>query len=218
MDEKANIKRSAYGPNTAAQAIANPIAAQADRALETAKDKLSMTAEQMRGFDLRQQVDAQPLAAVGVALVAGYMLGSMGGQPHEDDRAHKPTPYDSADRHRSTRTYPYGDSAQRAHDDQRGGMWGEIVGQVSGELHTITAAAMSTAMTMLRDTIKEAVPQFSEEYERRSPSTERNATPLGDAPPVDGFNGGPTRIGNGGMRTTSDPGYVDRSQPIDPAI
>jgi hypothetical protein len=191
--------------HTAAQAIDSPIAAQAERALETAKDKISTTVEQVRGFDLRQQVDAQPLATVGVAMLAGYMFGSMGGHAQADDRAHKDTTYDSADRHRT-------------HDDQRDGMWSALVGQVSGELHTITAAAMSTAVHMLRDTIKEVVPQFSEEYERRSPSTERNATPLGDAPPIDGFNGGPTRIGNGGMRTTSDPNYIDRSQPIDPAI
>lgn len=217
MFERTNPQRSALGQHPTLPATDAPITAQVDRALETAKDKISTKVERVRGFDLRHQVDERPWTTVGVAMVTGYMLGSMGSNAQPDNGAREHDTYDR-DRHPSMQAPTHLASARRPHEEQGGGMWSEVVGQFSGELHTITAAAMGTAVSMLRNTLKEVVPQFSEEYERRNPSTERSVTPLGDAPPVDGFNGGPTRIGNGGMRTTSDPGYVDRSQPIDPAI
>jgi hypothetical protein len=69
---------------------------------------------------------------------------------------------------------------------------GLVIEQFGGELRTLTTAAVGTAVSALRDTLKESVPQFAYEYERRHQDggLGRTATPLGDAPPVDRVPGG----------------------------
>ena len=221
MIEGTNPNRSALEPNfspkpTSAEQTGTQVKAQIDSAVTTVKDQVRETVDsavgQVRGFDLRQQVDARPWTSLGVAVLTGYLLGNI--DPSSDsDYSSLPS--------RSSAAHAWSNQLQgRAQGTQRGGMWSAVVDQFGGELRTITTATISAAVATLRDTIKESVPQFAQEYERRinEQAPEPTATPLGDAPPADGFNGGPTEIGNGGMRTGSGPSYVNRSQPIDPSI
>lgn len=218
MIEGTNPNRSALEPNVTAkpaltEQTGSQVKAKIDSAVTTVKDqvreKVDSAVDQARGFDIRQQVDARPWTSLGVAVLTGYLLGNMD-TSSESEYGSMPS---RSSRERAASNHMQGQA-------QGGGMWNAVVDQFGGELRTITTATMSAAVAMLRDTIKESVPQFAQQYESRSTEhrPEPSPTPLGDAPPADGFNGGPSEIGNGGMRTGSGPSYVNRSQPIDPSI
>jgi ElaB/YqjD/DUF883 family membrane-anchored ribosome-binding protein len=149
------------------------------------KGTVDTTVEQVkRTFDLQQQVSDHPWAALGVAFAAGYALGNMGGsdaasayQPGE------PMPYYStepsrerpehdeklADHEAAKRSY-----ARSAPQRPQNSFLSGVFDQFSGELNMITSAAIAAGVAMLRDSIKEGLPQFGQEYERARQQVHNN--------------------------------------------
>jgi hypothetical protein len=219
MAEGTDPNRPTLGPNGSFASPRAPAQPRLESGVDTANDALGAATDQVRGLDLRAQVDQHPWTALGVAALTGYVLGSVGGSDEHERR--EPASYRQYDARQRDDQPAAMASAQ--HEARRaatqppsayasapgGGIWGSVLDQFSGELRTLTTAAVGTAVAMLRDTLSESVPQFAQEYERRS----RDATR-----PADGVNGGPTEIGNGGMRASSPASFASRSGPFDPAI
>lgn len=123
-----------------------------------------------RTFDVRQQVDQRPWVALGAAVLAGYVVGSMGGSEKPAYQYGEPMRYYQPETRRASTgnrdsTYAFQQGAMPAQPQQPGLMSG-VMDQFGGELSTIATAAVSAAVTMLRDTISQSLPQFGQEYER----------------------------------------------------
>jgi hypothetical protein len=77
----------------------------------------------------------------------------------------------------------YAQPQGRAQQAQSSGILGMVMDQFGGELRTLTTAAVGTVVSLLRDTLKESVPQFAEEYDRRrsdSGPRPENSAPTSD--------------------------------------
>jgi ElaB/YqjD/DUF883 family membrane-anchored ribosome-binding protein len=121
------------------------------------------TVEQVnRLFDLRQQVHDRPWAALSVAALVGFAAGSMGGSSsssHANDASYA---YGSRTYARPAAYGARPDTAYRAH--QSNDMTNKLGDQFGNELRLITAATLAAGVNMLRDTIKQSVPNFDQEY------------------------------------------------------
>jgi len=151
-----------------------------------------------RGLDVKYQVSEHPWTALGVAVLAGYALGSMGGNDSQPSTYR----YRSDSRHQDARPGEtvryYGESEQRnqdwgksqntsyspssspsrnentyRNDDDRnrqqsssGGFVDDVMGQLGVELDTLKTAAISSLVTLLRDTVKQNLPGVYSEAER----------------------------------------------------
>jgi len=174
-----------------------------------------------QAFDIKQQVAAHPWAALGVSVLAGYVLGTLGDsddsstQYRADYSKHDQPRYQfsGSEQGKSEGSYSgggynssaYGSShvgsgyvssgyssgpAQSSpasynfsqQQQQKGGFLSDLMGQFGGELDTIKTAAISSLVAMVRDSIKDTLPQFSQEYERvrqqhdETPGRESDAT------------------------------------------
>jgi len=144
------------------------------------KDTVENTVDTVkRTFDVKQQVSEHPWTALGASLLAGYVLGSMGDSDDRSSYSYRPgepmryypesgparpsTPDYSQEHHERAQMYQMGSSAQQRSDR---GFLSDIMDQFGDELETVKTAAITAAVTMLRDTIKQSLPQFYEEYER----------------------------------------------------
>lgn len=102
------------------------------------RSTMDSTLEQVRqSLDLERQVRERPWVALGMAALAGYMLGSMDEEPR--------APYAAG---------PSDNSPPMAGNE------------LGGELNTIAAAAASTVGSLLRQSLGASLPHFDEEYER----------------------------------------------------
>lgn len=139
-----------------------------------------------RSFDLQQQVNERPWVALGVAVLAGYVIGSLGGGSSERYTPRgEPMRYYPAEPRagEAMRYYPSGTQPtsssyaqsyeSRQYNGQQGGrmgnqsgFMGEVMQQFGGELNMLASAAMTAGMAMIRDTISQSLPQFSQEYDR----------------------------------------------------
>jgi hypothetical protein len=110
-----------------------------------------------QSFDMKQQIGRRPWLALGMAVAAGYALGAMRG----DDGAGSdvrfdwtsPTTRDFADRVAYAppprQSQPFARNQQSSRD---------LLAPVCGEIDELTATAVSTIKTMLRDLVRDYTP------------------------------------------------------------
>ena len=115
-------------------------------------------------FDIKQHIADQPWAALGIAVAAGYMLGSMDG----GSESAKPNySYNASD------SYNAADASQSSfmsngngNAPHKAGLLDDVMAQFGDEINMLKAAAVTMAVGMLRDTIQQNVPQLGKAYER----------------------------------------------------
>lgn len=161
------------------------------------KGSVNDTVDQVKqAFDLNQQMSERPWTMVGASVLAGYILGSLGGddkpsyqyQPSSHYQSGQTmryysqgsTPSSSSQSYEPNRdassSYNYNSSASNASSGQPGFM-SDVMDQFRDELDTMKGAAVVTVTNMLRDMLKKNLPQFSEEFERaRKEREQQNAT------------------------------------------
>jgi ElaB/YqjD/DUF883 family membrane-anchored ribosome-binding protein len=127
-----------------------------------------------RTFDVKQQISDQPWAALGIAVVAGYMLGSMGSDSESDSAPAYMSAPDSLAK------------AAPASTPNKPGILDDVIDQFGDELNVLKSAAIAMAVTMVRDTIAQNMPQLAKMYQRAQPEPQtaasaRPAAPLGTA-------------------------------------
>ncbi|MBC8078698.1 MAG: hypothetical protein H7Y32_21660 [Chloroflexales bacterium] len=199
-------------------AIEDKVKGTVDETVEKVKGQVTDTVETVKqAFDIKQQVGDHPWAALGVSLLAGYVLGTLGDSDSDNNTQYRADyskhdqpryQYAGADYSKSEgsaasgyNSSAYSSSAPSSGyvsgpaqsspgsynsfaqpQSKQGGFLNDLLGQFGGELDTIKTAAISSLVAMVRDTIKDAVPQFGQEYERvrqqhdDTPSSDSDAT------------------------------------------
>jgi hypothetical protein len=126
-----------------------------------------------RTFDVKEQVREHPWVAFGAAVATGYVLGSLGGssepEPRRDYQRGEAVQYYSLrdDKH-EREAHRNGNTSHNRNEQaaQEPGFFDSIVDQFGDELETMKTAAITAATTMLRDMIRQNLPQFAESYEK----------------------------------------------------
>ena len=172
-----------------------------------------------QAFDIKQQVGDHPWAALGVSVLAGYVLGTLGDSDdsgtqyradysrHEQPRyqfagsehgkgesgytsgGYNSSSYSSHANSSPAQSSPAASSSQAQYTPQgssnsfaqqnKGGFLNDLMDQFGGELDTIKTAAISSLVAMVRDSIKDVLPQFSQEYDRVR--QQHDDTPAGES-------------------------------------
>ncbi len=140
------------------------------------------TVEQVgRLFDVEQQVRDRPWVALGIAAAVGYAAGSMGssGAAANTHAAQRSSTYTHGNGSAGT-SAQYASTGQHAayQPEQGNDVMSELSDRFGNELRLITSAALAAGVNLLRDTIKQSVPKFDEEYTkvRHSGSTSEPTT------------------------------------------
>lgn len=113
-------------------------------------------------FDIKHQVAERPWVALGAAVAAGYMLGSMGGE--SEPRYENSAPQQPA---AGTATHYY-QSEPRTRDS--------FLSQFDDEIDMLKGAAMATLTSFIRDAIREFIPSLQAQTST-STSTPVRGTP-----------------------------------------
>jgi len=157
--------------------------------IEQIESKIKGTVEDTRRMvDIKYQVSQRPWAALGVSLLVGYTLGSIGGgddtrtqpqsgepfryydQPH-DDRARSAREHDTDSRSNS---FAQHDNTQRA---AQPGMLDQIMDQFSDEFQLLKAAAIKSVISLIQDTVRKNLPALDQELGRLRSEQGGNSTP-----------------------------------------
>jgi ElaB/YqjD/DUF883 family membrane-anchored ribosome-binding protein len=182
-----------------------PIKQDIETIRESMTDKIGQIEDKVKGtvegtmdsvkqtFNLNTQVSDRPWAALGVAMLIGYGLGSMGGDSKRDQRTQYPQYAGEPMRY-----YPA--SNTRA-DEQPGSQWkgnqqhlavsagngstyqlqsaaqpgflDNLAEQFGSEFEVLKTAAVSAGIAFIRDIIKENVPNFDQAYKEAQTAYER---------------------------------------------
>ena len=169
-----------------------PIRQDIDSIRDSMTDKIGQLETKIKGtvedtrrmVDVKYQVSQRPWAALGVSLLVGYTLGSIGG----DDRKSQPQRADyvrydrqSNDDHvRSQRERADShDTAFTQHTDTRRanqpGMLDQIMDQFGDEFQLLKAAAVTSVIGLVRDAVRQNLPALDQELGRLR--SEQNGTP-----------------------------------------
>jgi hypothetical protein len=155
--------------------------------IEQIETKIKDTVDDTRRMvDVKYQVSQRPWAAMGVSLLVGYTLGSIGGN---DTRAHQqrgePFRYygeQNDDRARSARERDM-DSHSTAfaqHSDTRRkaqpGMLDQIMDQFGDEFQLLKAAAVTSVIGLIRDAVRQNLPALDQELARLRSEQDGNST------------------------------------------
>jgi hypothetical protein len=145
--------------------------------IEQIETKIKGTVEDTRRMvDIKYQVSQRPWAALGVSLLVGYTLGSIGGDhKHEQPQRGEPfryyEPHD--DRVRSAREQEHNTQrssfASRADDNRHAdkpGMLDQIMDQFGDELQLLKAAAITSVIGLVRDAVRQNLPALDQELAR----------------------------------------------------
>jgi hypothetical protein len=145
--------------------------------IEQIETKIKGTVEDTRRMvDIKYQVSQRPWAALGVSLLVGYTLGSIGGddtqaQPQRGEPFHYyEQPND--DRARSLRerdTDPRSASFTQQADRRRTaqpGMLDQIMDQFNDEFQLLKAAAVTSVISLVRDAVRQNLPALDQELGR----------------------------------------------------
>lgn len=136
-----------------------------------------------RMFDLRHQVRERPWVALGAAALVGFAAGSIGGSRHDDTRERYATDASTYGRAGYASYDRYGaDEAYNDQQDRTSGLMRDLGDQFGNELQLITAAALAAGVNMLRDTIKQSVPNFEQEYDQVRRENRMHERAVGDPP------------------------------------
>jgi hypothetical protein len=115
-----------------------------------------------RTFDLPYQVEQHPWMMVGGAVVAGYMLGCLGGgKGRRDDGA---TGY-ASDESSPVGTYVYHEAARPASERPRG-LWDDLRRQLREETGVLLSATITGMTELLRNSLRDSVPQLKPYIEK----------------------------------------------------
>ena len=171
-----------------------PIRQDIDSIRDSMSDKLEQIESKIKGtvddtrrmIDVKYQVSQRPWAALGVSLLVGYTLGSIGGDDHrtqpqpgeafryytepKDDRARSTREYDTASREAA-----FGRPADTRHPAQPG-MLDQIMDQFGDEFQMLKAAAVTSVIGLIRDTVRQNLPALDQELSRLRSEKEGDTT------------------------------------------
>lgn len=126
--------------------------------LDDKLDALETKARQT--FDLNHQVAERPWMALGAAVAAGYVLGSLGGESDLPQRWHgQPVTTTDYNQHAYQQTNTVSHPSEPSATDR-------IMSHFDDEIEMLKSAAISTITTMLHDAIRQYVPQISQQMDR----------------------------------------------------
>ena len=165
--------------------------------IEQIETKIKGTVEDTRRMvDVKYQVSQRPWAALGISLLVGYTLGSIGGddkraQPQRgepfryygepnDDRARQARERDTDARSPSF--------AQRADAGRvaQPGMIDQIMDQFGDEFQLLKAAAITSVVSLVRDAVRQNLPALDQEVGRlRAEHSNNNTSTPASARPND---------------------------------
>jgi len=145
--------------------------------IEQIETKIKGTVEDTRRMvDVKYQVSQRPWAALGVSLLVGYTLGSIGGddtraQPQRgepfryygepnDNRARSAREHDTDSR---SATFPRQEDKRSA---AQPGMIDQIMDQFGDEFQLLKAAALTSVISLVRDTVRRNLPALDQELGR----------------------------------------------------
>lgn len=137
-----------------------------DTKLNLLEEKANETTEKVKqAFDIKQQVQERPWAALGVAVAAGYVLGSMGGGDEDYyDRRYSPR-YEQRWQGQPMTTTDYSQHAGRdsgpSTTDKVAEKGKDFLSQFDDEIDMLKMAAMGALSTFLRDAVRQYVPSMS---------------------------------------------------------
>jgi len=146
--------------------------------LEQIETKIKGTVEDTRRMvDVKYQVSQRPWAALGVSLLVGYTLGSIGGgddthtQPQRGESVrYYPESHD--DRARSARehsTDSHPNSFAQYTETRRAAqpsMMDQIMEQFGDEFQLLKAAAVTSVISLVRDAVRQNLPALDQELGR----------------------------------------------------
>ena len=171
-----------------------PIRQDIDSIRDSMSDKLEQIESKIKGtvddtrrmIDLKYQVSQRPWAALGVSLLVGYTLGSIGGDDQrpqlrrsdsfryytepKDDRTRSTREYDTASREAA-----FGQPANTQHTAQPG-MLDQIMDQFGDEFQMLKAAAVTSVIGLIRDTVRQNLPALDQELSRLRSEKEGDTT------------------------------------------
>ena len=146
------------------------------------KGSVTDTVDQVKqAFDVHQQVQERPWTMLGASVLAGYVLGSLGGDSESSQR------YQASNypHNQQTQNYPEGTTPSSDNDkkweqqtaaaysgtngkgqNSQPGFISDVMDQFRDEFDTLKGAAVVTVTNLLRDMLKQNLPQFAEEFER----------------------------------------------------
>jgi hypothetical protein len=156
--------------------------------IEQIETKIKGTVEDTRRMvDIKYQVSQRPWAALGVSLLVGYTLGSIGGddtraQPQRgepfryygdsnDDRARS-----ARERDADSRGASFAQHADTPHK-AKPGMIDQIMDQFGDEFELLKAAALTSVVGLVRDTVRKNLPALDQELGRLRSEQGSSAAP-----------------------------------------
>jgi len=146
--------------------------------IEQIETKIKGTVEDTRRMvDIKYQVSQRPWAALGVSLLVGYTLGSLGGHDdtHAEPQRGEPFRYYDQPRHdqaHATRerdndarnaAFAPSTSHQRAAEP---GMLDQIMNEFGDEFQLLKAAAITSVVSLVRDAVRQNLPGLDQELGR----------------------------------------------------
>jgi hypothetical protein len=135
-------------------------------ALDEKLDTLESKARE--AFDLKHQVAERPWMALGAAVAAGYVLGSLGGDEPQQRWHGQPMTTGDYTHYTQYAAKP----ADERHAPSRGD---SLLAQFDDEIDMIKGAAVSALTAFLTNTIREYIPAMSQHLEQAA--RERGLTP-----------------------------------------
>ncbi|MEO7912370.1 MAG: hypothetical protein ABIV47_22210 [Roseiflexaceae bacterium] len=176
-----------------------PIRQDIDSIRDSMADKLGQIETKIKGtvddtrrmVDVKYQVSQRPWAALGVSLLVGYTLGSIGGDDTraQPQRAESFRYYDEPkdERARSTRErdiasreYAFTQPADTRHP-AKPGMLDQIMDQFGDEFQMLKAAAITSVIGLVRDTVRQNLPALDQEIGRLRSEKDGSTTPSASA-------------------------------------
>jgi len=142
--------------------------------VELIESKIKDTVEDTkRMVDVRYQVSQHPWAALGLSVFVGYTLGSVGG--HASDERGAAVRYYGESAEERSRFAPYTSDryryagasyAQEPRKPAEPGIVDQLVDQFGDELQMLKAAAVTSLISLVRDTVRQNLPAVHQQLER----------------------------------------------------
>jgi hypothetical protein len=151
--------------------------------LDEKLDTLEIKARQ--AFDLKHQVAERPWMAVGAAVAAGFVLGSLGsGEPEQ--RWHGQPYYTTDYNQHAGASQGYGSSSYGSNSqDSSRSSTNNLLSQFDEEIDLLKVAAINLATNFLRDSIKEYLPALGQQLlhgDQSQPQTQPRGSSVSTAP------------------------------------